>query len=326
MTDAKETHSTQTNKIDVKAPVYGSERFTEIPRVKGLSQEEFVRQYYDKNLPVIIEDGTKDWKALQDWSLSHFKSRWGEVLFEPTLKLPDDIAPGFVVWDDYRKEMSLSDFIDLIDEPPYPCYLRQTSIDKYPGIENDFDFDLLDNRASQGQPYANIWIQSAYVQSTLHFGNRNNFLVQMHGQKRVTMYAPTMSKHLSQFEDTIRYSKVVPNAPDLTKYPDFVKAQGLKGMLNPGDALFIPILWWHHLCSMTQSISLNCFYGPKWSWRELSQSINSAGTLAWYQLVRDFIRLGMLKGDPPHRGMANIPIGLDVYSMVSNALQRKFNV
>lgn len=306
-------------------PVYGSEKFPEIPRVKNLSQEEFVREYYNKNLPVIIEDATSTWAAKKNWSFSYFKSKWGEVEFEPTLNLPPGIAAGFVNWSDYRKVMTLSQFIELAEDPPYPCYLRQSSIEKYPGVEKDFDFDLLDERTSQGDPVTSLWIQSAFVQSTLHFGNTNNFLVQMCGRKRVTLYAPSESKYLYQFEDTIRYSKVVPNAPDLDKYPNFVKAQGLQGVLNPGDALFIPILWWHHLCSLDKSVSLNCFYGPMWSWGELCQSVNSAGLKGWYQIMHDFVKLGIFKGKHKNRGMANIPIGLDIYLLMQGALRRRLN-
>src|SRR3546814_8061719 len=43
-------------------------------------------------------------------------------------------------------------------------------------------------------------------------------------------------------------SMVDPLAPDHARYPRYARAaaQALTAELEPGDALYIPTLWWHH--------------------------------------------------------------------------------
>lgn len=38
-------------------------------------------------------------------------------------------------------------------------------------------------------------------------------------------------------------------APDLQRFPDFVRARRIQCMLRPGDALFMPAFWWHEVQS-----------------------------------------------------------------------------
>merc|ERR1719229_561396 len=41
------------------------------------------------------------------------------------------------------------------------------------------------------------------------------------------------------------------DSPDDCKFPNWRKARGLVVELNPGDALYIPPFWWHHVQSPT---------------------------------------------------------------------------
>lgn len=48
--------------------------------------------------------------------------------------------------------------------------------------------------------------------------------------------------------------------PDLEKYPKFAKASCMEWVLNPGDVLYIPALWFHNVKSMDFAVSVNAFF------------------------------------------------------------------
>jgi len=51
------------------------------------------------------------------------------------------------------------------------------------------------------------------------------------------------------------YGAVDPEAPDHENYPNFSAIHEYTTTLNPGDAIFLPIGWWHHVRSLDVSIS-----------------------------------------------------------------------
>ncbi len=51
--------------------------------------------------------------------------------------------------------------------------------------------------------------------------------------------------------------------PDLHRFPRFAAARSLECMLEPGDVLYIPPLWFHHVTCMGFCASVNMF------WRDL---------------------------------------------------------
>jgi lysine-specific demethylase 8 len=50
--------------------------------------------------------------------------------------------------------------------------------------------------------------------------------------------------------------------PDYTTFPTFREAPPaiLCPSLNPGDALYIPAKWWHHVRSLDTSASVNVWW------------------------------------------------------------------
>lgn len=48
--------------------------------------------------------------------------------------------------------------------------------------------------------------------------------------------------------------------PDESKFPSFSKAHFVDCKLQPGEALFIPALWFHNVLAEDSSISINMFF------------------------------------------------------------------
>lgn len=100
---------------------------------------------------------------------------------------------------------------------------------------------------------ARIWIGNATHIST-HFDVSHNVACVVAGTRRFLLFPPEQVANLyvGPLEVTMAgqpVSMVNPNAPDLVRYPRFAKAMehALTAELEPGDAIFIPSMWWHNV-------------------------------------------------------------------------------
>jgi hypothetical protein len=101
-----------------------------------------------------------------------------------------------------------------------------------------------------------IWIGNAITVAT-HHDQANNLACVVAGRRRFTLFPPEALPNLyvGPFEFTpagTPVSMVALNAPDLVKYPRFERALAAaeQAELGPGDAIYIPYLWWHHVESL----------------------------------------------------------------------------
>jgi tRNA wybutosine-synthesizing protein 5 len=92
-----------------------------------------------------------------------------------------------------------------------------------------------------------------------HYDISDNFLVHVGpGTKRVILFAPTDSPCL--YAATTSSSVLDLDQPDLQRYPHFAHARPLECILQPGDVLFIPALWWHNVETISFCTSVNFFW------------------------------------------------------------------
>ncbi|VVT22038.1 conserved hypothetical protein [Sphingomonas sp. EC-HK361] len=113
-----------------------------------------------------------------------------------------------------------------------------------------------------------IWIGNASHIST-HYDASENIAVVAAGRRRFTLFPPdqTPNLYVGPLDMTIAgqpVSMVDLRAPDLDRYPRFAKAMSaaLSAELEPGDAIYIPTLWWHNVVAEGPfNILLNYWYG-----------------------------------------------------------------
>lgn len=55
-------------------------------------------------------------------------------------------------------------------------------------------------------------------------------------------------------------SQVDPLKQDLEAFPDIAKAQMYKCLIEPGEMLFIPNKWWHHVTALEKSFSVSFWW------------------------------------------------------------------
>ncbi|WP_445192260.1 cupin-like domain-containing protein [Sphingomonas sp. Tas61C01] len=120
-----------------------------------------------------------------------------------------------------------------------------------------------------GEP--RIWIGNA-TQTATHYDGSHNVACVVGGARRFILFPPEQvaNLYIGPVDRTPAgqpVSMVDPLAPDLARYPRFAEAwkHAQYAELVPGDALFIPSLWWHHVQSTEPlNVMVNYWYrdGP----------------------------------------------------------------
>ena len=125
-----------------------------------------------------------------------------------------------------------------------------------------------------------IWIGNA-VKVQTHYDYQSNIACVVAGRRRFTLFPPDQLANLyvGPWDITLAgvpVSMVRLEAPDLERYPRFRTAlqHAQVADLGPGDALFIPYAWWHHVESLTPFNVLVNYW-----WNEAKPPLNVADSL-----------------------------------------------
>jgi len=142
-----------------------------------------------------------------------------------------------------------------LDDPDAPSfYIGSTDLDIYlPGLRAENDLVLNNPMFEANPPIVSIWLGNRTTASA-HYDMSNNIACNMVGHRRFTLFPPEQVHNLypGPLEPTPGgqvVSMVDFNAPDLDRHPRFAEAcaAGEVAELEPGDILFYPALWWHHV-------------------------------------------------------------------------------
>ena len=222
----------------------------------------FIRDYYSKHKPVVLKKGIDHWPALKKWSPQYFADTLGDKEVQIQFNRESD-ALFERNSDKHRKSMLISEFVDMIenngDSNDYYMTANNTqqNIDAIkPVFEDIGDFgegyrNLIDDPAFS----TFFWMGPKGVFTPLHHDLTNNMLVQVYGTKKVTLIPAWQVPFL--YNDLHVYSEVdFPNF-DLKKHPLMEHVTPVEVTIEAGDALFIPIAWWHCVNGLEKSISIS---------------------------------------------------------------------
>ena len=137
----------------------------------------------------------------------------------------------------------------LHEREPETLYLGSTTVETFfPGLD-------VDNRvALEGRdPLYSIWIGNR-TRIPAHQDVPDNLACVAVGRRRFTLFPPDQLTNLYigplDFTPAGQAVSLVDfAAPDFARFPRFAEAleHAVVAELAPGDALFIPSLWWHHI-------------------------------------------------------------------------------
>ena len=123
------------------------------------------------------------------------------------------------------------------------------------------------------EPIVSLWIGTP-TRIAAHNDFPDNLACCAAGRRRFTLFPPEQfaNLHLGPIDNTPAgraVSMVDFHAPDAARHPRFAEALGAAqvAVLEPGDALFIPSMWWHHVEGLAPfNILMNYWWRdtPRW--------------------------------------------------------------
>jgi hypothetical protein len=160
---------------------------------------------------------------------------------------------------------TLSHLMTLVDDPaPIAIYAGAVDVGHYaPGFQAENDLPLVEDVP------ARLWIGNATRIAT-HYDLSANVACVVRGRRRFTLFPPEQAPNLYvgplDFTMAGQPSSMVDlDDPDFDRYPRFRTAleHARVADLEPGDAIFIPTLWWHNVRAFDPfSVLVNFWWGP----------------------------------------------------------------
>lgn len=203
----------------------------------------------------VTRAAAKSWQGLADYLLPRDSGALAQAFVgDPAIGgryfYSDDLA-GFNF---DRVQMSLSDAVERMSEaasdPRQPSvYLGSIPAeDHVRGFSGDNPLPLV---PAAVQP--RLWIGNASFVSS-HYDTFDNMACVVAGRRRFTLYRPETigSLYVGPIDFTMAGPPVglaVGSEPGDPRYPKFeaIREQAIVAELDPGDALYLPKLWWHQV-------------------------------------------------------------------------------
>jgi hypothetical protein len=238
-----------------------------IQRVGELSARDFAREFVATETPVILTRLTATWPARQRWSADYFRREFGDV------ELGVEVVEGGRLGDNQHflaakstRRMQLRAYIDeAINGSDGVLYAAEQPLRKlFPAAARDL----------RAVPYASrtlcaltgnselLWIGSRGNASGLHFDELHNFNMQMVGRKRWVIF-PRAQQPLLYVPSSLRKSHFSPidyEHPDYERFPKYRQATPIEFDVEPGEVLFLPGGWVHHVRTLEFSINVNVWW------------------------------------------------------------------
>lgn len=217
-----------------------------ITRVKSISKEDFIENFYKPQRPVLIEELTKDWPAYTKWNLDYIQSLAGNQVVplynnEPTKGRQNSVVPA--------KKMKLYDYINILKTQPTDLRMFFYNVlQKMPQLLDDFSYPDVGLTFFKKLPVMFFGGKGSKVLAHYDMDLADLMHVHFHGTKNVTLFAPDQAKHLYKVPFTVHNLETIDmDQPDFEMYPALQLAEGISVTMKHGDVLYMPSGYWHYI-------------------------------------------------------------------------------
>jgi cupin-like protein len=233
---------------------------TDIPRIDPLQLARFERDYRRPRRPVVVR-GLVPESELRRWSFSTIAAEFGE------LTVPTNVTRAGVVTADRRRGVQteprvLSELLEQLGANGAPSLYMMARLPELPAAWRE---RITTPVYCADAPWlaSKVWLSPTGSVTMTHRDAADNLHLQLLGSKRFTLFAATQTAGLypnSLFSSVPHGCKVDPEAPDLARYPRFRDVLADRAELAAGDGIYIPRGTWHHVRTMTDSLSVNFWW------------------------------------------------------------------
>lgn len=241
--------------------------FKNIPDYKNLSPTQFFDEVVPLQKPIVIRGFAEHWplvnaakKTPQDFVECLMRFYTGKkasiLLGHPEIKgrffYNEDMTDLNYIKGDERLDLFLGRLLELATKEIYPAVSIQNLVlnDILPGLSDDNKSDFFPDIEPR------LWIGN---QATVcaHYDGSDNLACVVAGRRKFILFPPEQVANL--YPGSLNFtpagapvSLVNLHDPDFERYPLFKTAleNSYSAELYPGDAIFIPMLWWHHVDSL----------------------------------------------------------------------------
>ena len=254
---------------------------TIIPEWTDVTPRTFRDEVLPSARPAVFRGLTAEWPLVRagrasDIALCDYIKRFDRGAAAPTMVGPPTINGRFFYNDDLSgfnfqpgtaRIGAALDFLmeRAADERPVAFAIQSAPVrSALPGLEAENRMPLLNDEVDP-----RIWIGNKVIVAA-HHDNFENIACVAAGRRTFTLFPPDQVANLytGPFELTPAgaiISMVSFDEPDLDRFPKFstAMAAAMTADLGPGDAIYIPYLWWHHVRSLDRlNILVNYWWTP----------------------------------------------------------------
>jgi len=240
-----------------------------IREYSGLDAAAIRREVLPDKRPAILRGLVRDWPAVEQGlgspaALVRYLNRFDSGKSVDALLTAPEIGGQIFYSDDaltgfnfLRNKLPLTAVAEQVlryaEFPKSPAVAAQSALirDCLPGFSAENSLKIVDDDV-----LPRIWLGNR-ITTPAHVDEWNNVACVVAGRRRFTLFPPEQIANLYigpiDFAPTgAPMSLVSLRQPDFERYPRFREAlaAALSADLAPGDAIFIPPLWWHHVESL----------------------------------------------------------------------------
>lgn len=243
-------------------------------------REAFLREIVPVCQPVVLRGQVAAWpavaagragaRAMADYILTFDSGRPAEVMIGPPLNggrffYSDDLRSFNFRRESLPLRQLLHQLLESAGDPTAPAlYAGATPApDHLPGWNAANRLDLPVQSAM-----ARIWIGNR-TRAATHYDVSHNVACVVAGRRRFVLFPPEQvgNLYVGPLDFTIAgqpASMADVDRPDFTRFPRFAEAlrHARVAELDPGDAIFIPPLWWHDIAALEPlNVLINYWWG-----------------------------------------------------------------
>ena len=243
-----------------------------IAEFQNVGREQFEREIVPSGEPAVLRGLVSDWPVVKAASegdeaiADALRSAASGEPFEAWFGTPEiegrfGYAPDFSGFNHERRLATVAQLLDLLlrqkgHERPYSMYAGGIPIRKHlPGLLPSIAAPILD---SSKATLISLWLGNR-TRTAAHWDLPQNLACVVAGRRKFTLF-PTdqiANLYVGPLDFTLAgqaISLVDVDSPDLERFPGFANAldAAQTAELGPGDALYMPSLWWHAVASLDE--------------------------------------------------------------------------
>ncbi len=231
-------------------------KLQDIPRVKTITKEDFIKNYFKPQKPVVIEQLNADWPAFTKWNLHYMKEVAGDKIVPLYDDRPVHHDDGF---NEPHTKMKMSDYIDLLEKEPtkYRIFLWNI-LKEVPELQKDYTYPDLGLKLMKGLPMLFFGGKDSHTFMHYDIDLGNIFHFHFEGKKECILFSQSETKYLYKVPHSlITHESIDFSDPDYETWPALKKANGYRTHLEHGEVLYMPEGYWHHMKYHTPGFSMS---------------------------------------------------------------------